>query len=107
MIALGHGIATHHRPITTADVGPQEQDVPIIGPRGTLVRNCRSRPRDMKLSLEDKTDLKRAAFEQQLGGRNPYRVPRRPIPYRDHPKFRIRKSSNSITLAHDLVVVGL
>ncbi|RWV89187.1 hypothetical protein GW17_00048680 [Ensete ventricosum] len=58
MITWDHGIAIHHGPITTADTGPQEQDVPTIGPRGTLVRNYRSRPRDMKLSLKDKADLK-------------------------------------------------
>ncbi|RWW53581.1 hypothetical protein BHE74_00039914, partial [Ensete ventricosum] len=38
--------------ITNGDAGPQEQDVPTIGPRGTLVRSYRSRPRDMELSLE-------------------------------------------------------
>ncbi|RRT72048.1 hypothetical protein B296_00019746 [Ensete ventricosum] len=36
--------------------GPQEQDVSTIGPRGTLVRNCRSRPRDIELSFEDKAE---------------------------------------------------
>ncbi|RZS12507.1 hypothetical protein BHM03_00044023 [Ensete ventricosum] len=59
MIAWDHGNATHHRPVTTGDVGLQEQDVPTIGPRGTLMRNCISRPKDMELNLEDKADLKR------------------------------------------------
>ncbi|RZS25144.1 hypothetical protein BHM03_00058308 [Ensete ventricosum] len=66
MIAWDHGIVTHHRPITTADAGPQEQDVPTIGPRGTLVRNYRSRPRDMKLSHKDKVDLKRGGSVRTL-----------------------------------------
>ncbi|RWW56732.1 hypothetical protein BHE74_00036536 [Ensete ventricosum] len=48
--------------LTTADAGPQDQDVPTIGPRGTLVRNCISQPRDMELSLEDKADLKRVSL---------------------------------------------
>ncbi|RWV86788.1 hypothetical protein BHE74_00053941 [Ensete ventricosum] len=63
MIAWNHGIATHYRPVTTIDAGPQEHDVPTIGPRGTLVRSCRSRSRDMKLNLEDKGSTNRG-----LGG---------------------------------------
>ncbi|RWV84948.1 hypothetical protein GW17_00053301 [Ensete ventricosum] len=55
MIAWDHD----HCPVTTTDARPQEQGMPTIGPRGTLVRNCISRPRDMELSLEDKADLKR------------------------------------------------
>ncbi|RWW58745.1 hypothetical protein BHE74_00034360 [Ensete ventricosum] len=30
IIAWDHGIATHHRPITTTDAEPQEQDTPTI-----------------------------------------------------------------------------
>ncbi|RWV78307.1 hypothetical protein GW17_00060741 [Ensete ventricosum] len=66
MIAWDHEIVTHHRPVTTADAGSQEQDVPTIGPRGTLVRNYRSRPRDMKLSHKDKVDLKRGGSVRTL-----------------------------------------
>ncbi|RWW56538.1 hypothetical protein BHE74_00036739 [Ensete ventricosum] len=62
MIAWDHRIVTHHRLVTTADAGHQEQDVPTIGPRGTLVRNCKSRPREMELNLENKADLKRAGL---------------------------------------------
>ncbi|RWV87079.1 hypothetical protein GW17_00050963 [Ensete ventricosum] len=32
----------------------------LQGARGSLMRCCRSRPRDMELNLEDKTDLKKA-----------------------------------------------
>ncbi|RRT47051.1 hypothetical protein B296_00027066 [Ensete ventricosum] len=39
----------------------------------------------MELSLEDKVDLNRVGL-----------VPRRSIPYRDYPKLRIRKGSNTI-----------
>ncbi|RWW80399.1 hypothetical protein BHE74_00011261 [Ensete ventricosum] len=58
MIAWDHEIAIYHHPVTIADAEPQEQDVPTIGPRGTLVRNYISRPKDMELSYEDKVDLK-------------------------------------------------
>ncbi|RZR91768.1 hypothetical protein BHM03_00019953 [Ensete ventricosum] len=62
MIACDHRIETHHCPVTTADARPQEQDAPTIGARGSLMRSCKSGPRDMELSLEDKTDLKRAGL---------------------------------------------
>ncbi|RWV77170.1 hypothetical protein GW17_00062043 [Ensete ventricosum] len=62
MATWEHQLETHHRTITITDVGPQEQDAPTIGARGSLIRSCRSRPRDMELSLEDNIDLKMAGL---------------------------------------------
>ncbi|RRT33722.1 hypothetical protein B296_00054266 [Ensete ventricosum] len=70
--------------------------------------SCRLGPEDMELSLEDKADLKRAGGSVRtlaesgpsrlsrvlrlglIGQPRPdIRVPRRPIPYKDHPKLRV------------------
>ncbi|RWV92526.1 hypothetical protein GW17_00045087 [Ensete ventricosum] len=41
-----------------ADAGLQEQDAPTTGARGSLMKSCRSGPKDMELNLEDKADWK-------------------------------------------------
>ncbi|RZS03304.1 hypothetical protein BHM03_00033473 [Ensete ventricosum] len=49
MITWDHRIETHHRPITTIDVRPQEQNALTTRARGSLMRSYKSGPRDMEL----------------------------------------------------------
>ncbi|RZR82765.1 hypothetical protein BHM03_00009244 [Ensete ventricosum] len=60
MVAWDHHIVTYHRPATTVDVEPQEQDAPTTGGHeGASWGVVDQDPKTWNLSLEDKGDLKR------------------------------------------------